>query len=328
MYDYELDRFKKDIHLVQFAVQRYGYARDRKESSRACHVLRHPPTDDKIVVRQGKDGHWTYFSVRDSSDNGTIIDFLQARGSRSLREVREELRRYLGMPQPEFELPSSKGHRGSAEERSPAEAFARASRAENSAYLNSRGIRPETLRDPRFSDTWRIGAHGNVFFVHRDDSGVVTGFEIKNRGFTGFATGGRKTAWQSLIRPDDRALVVTESAIDALSHYQLRPEPADRARYLSTAGAPSSSQWELLDRLFGRLPDRSAVIAAVDADNAGDKLAGALEDLTRRHNHLGFRRDAPTQAKDWNKVLERVEQCFVRSLPGLVPARERSGPAR
>lgn len=42
--------------------------------------MRHPSTDDKIVIRVEGDGHWTYFSVRDARDNGTIIDFLQ-RGS-------------------------------------------------------------------------------------------------------------------------------------------------------------------------------------------------------------------------------------------------------
>jgi hypothetical protein len=73
MYDPELDRFKRDTHLVGFAVQRYGYVRDRRESSRACHVLRHLGPNDKIVVRKSQDGHWTYFSVRDSGDNGTII---------------------------------------------------------------------------------------------------------------------------------------------------------------------------------------------------------------------------------------------------------------
>src|ERR1022692_4958391 len=110
MYDDELDRFKRDIHLVQFAVDRYGYVRDRRESSRACHVLRHEKSDDKIVVRQSPDGHWTYFSVRDGRDNGTIIDFLQERGTRGLRDVREELRRYLGSPRPEFEPPQATPH--------------------------------------------------------------------------------------------------------------------------------------------------------------------------------------------------------------------------
>jgi hypothetical protein len=93
--------------------------------------------------------------------------------------------------------------------------LAGALRVDNSPYLHSRGIWPETLRDERFADTWRVGPRENVLFLHRDDTGHVTGFEAKNLGFTGFAAGGRKTAWQSVSWPDDRALVVTESAIDA-----------------------------------------------------------------------------------------------------------------
>ncbi len=313
MYDLELDRFKRDIHLVGFAVQRYGYVRDRRESSRACHVLRHLGSNDKIVVRQSPDGHWTYFSVRDSGDNGTIIDFVQARGARSLREAREELRQYLGTSPPEIDLPRA-APLASRDTRSAAEAFDRALRADNSSYLNERGLRRETLTDARFADTWRIGPRQNVLFAHRDDDGIVTGFEIKNRGFTGFATGGRKTAWQSEARPEDRVLVIAESAIDALSHHQLHPEHAAGARYLSTAGHPSCSQIELLDRLFSRLPGASTVVAAVDADSAGETFARGLHELTRRHSTLAFRRDAPTAAKDWNEVLQRVEYDFIRSL--------------
>ena len=79
MHDSELHRFKTDIDLVQYAIDRYGYQRDRRESSRACHVLRHAVTNDKIIVRKASDGHWTYFSVRDDRDHGTIVDFVQAR---------------------------------------------------------------------------------------------------------------------------------------------------------------------------------------------------------------------------------------------------------
>jgi Toprim domain-containing protein/uncharacterized protein DUF3991 len=310
MYDHELDRFKRDIPLVQFAVQRYGYVRDRRESSRACHVLRHLGSNDKIVVRQSLDGHWTYFSVRDSGDNGTIIDFVQARGLRSLREAREELRQYVGTPQPELDLPRE-APQAAGDARSAAELFARARRAGNSFYLNERGIHRETLADARFADTWRIGPRENVFFAHRDDAGVVTGFEIKNRGFTGFATGGHKTAWQSAARPQDRALVITESAIDALSYHELHPEHAGATRYLSTAGHPSRGQVELLDRLLSRLPDASTVVAAVDADSAGETYARGLQGLTHRHSTLAFRRDAPTAGKDWNEVLQRGD----RKLP-------------
>ena len=49
--------------------------------------MRHPTTDDKIVIRRDDDGHWIYFSVRDNFDHGTVIDFVQRRGSRNLGEA-------------------------------------------------------------------------------------------------------------------------------------------------------------------------------------------------------------------------------------------------
>ena len=105
MHDSELDRFKTDIHLVQYAIERYGYQRDRQESSRASHVLRHPASNDKIIVRTAPDGHWTYFSVRDERDQGTIVDFERARGRHvSLGHVRHELRHWLGKARPDFDF--------------------------------------------------------------------------------------------------------------------------------------------------------------------------------------------------------------------------------
>jgi hypothetical protein len=59
--------------------------------------MRHPITDDKIVLRLDGDGHWTYFSVRDERDNGTIVDFLQRRGCLTLGAVRQEVRAWSGM---------------------------------------------------------------------------------------------------------------------------------------------------------------------------------------------------------------------------------------
>src|ERR1700722_11940108 len=101
MFDPELDRFKSDIHLVQYAIERHGYQRDRRESSRASHVLRHPANNDKIIVRRASGGHWIYFSVRDDRDHGTIIDFVRIRERvNSFGELRDELRRWLGIAPP------------------------------------------------------------------------------------------------------------------------------------------------------------------------------------------------------------------------------------
>ncbi len=315
MHDSELHRFKTDIDLVQYATDRYGYQRDRRESSRACHVLRHAVTNDKIIVRKASDGHWTYFSVRDDRDQGTIVDFVQARARHgSLGHVREELRHWLGTSRPIVDYGVPFAPAAPVDRRPPAATFAAARNADNSPYLNTRGIRPETLRHPRFAGTWGLDRRKNTLFVHTTAAGEVTGFEIKNRGFTGFATGGTKSAWQSKARPTDSALVVTESAIDALSYFQLHPGERDHTRYLSTGGAPSTRQIGLLDRVFAQLPPQSRVIAAVDSDDAGVKLARRIETLARERAHVTFQRHSPSPAKDWNDVLQQVERPYIRAL--------------
>ncbi len=309
MYDPELDRFKSDIHLVQYAIERCGYQRDPRESSRVSHVLRHPANGDKIVVRRAPGGHWIYFSVRDDRDNGTIVDFVGKRERvSSFRELRDGLRRWLGIAPA---LPVDWSPRPSApapDRRSVFRAFAVAREVTDSPYLRERGLHLETLRDPRFAGTWRQDARGNALFAHRDDAGELTGFEIKNRGFTRFAPGGTKSAWQSGVDADDRFAVVTESAIDALSYHQLHRDRADRGRYLSTAGAPGRAQLTILGSLFGNLRAGVTVVAAVDADDAGRKLAARLEELVRAHAHLKFERHEPVGAKDWNELVQNARR--------------------
>jgi hypothetical protein len=317
MYDAELDRFKRAVHLLRYAIERHGYQRDRTKSTRSSHVLGHPTTGDKVVVRLNTDGHWTYFSVRDDRDNGTVIDFVLRRTPRAtLGEVRKELRNFLRSPAPQPD--EWKAFSRPAPPRNPRDvelALASAGSAETSAYLESRGLARETLSSARFAGTWRIGTRNNVLFPHRDAAGVLTGFEMKNRGFTGFSTGGTKSAWQSHARPDDRGLVLAESAIDVLSYYQLHQPEALAYRFLSTAGAPSARQLTLLEHIFSRLPTGSAVIAAVDRDPAGDWYAKQYAWLVGLHAHLSFRRHSPERDKDWNDVLRRsLARPFAQDL--------------
>src|ERR1017187_7551223 len=89
----ELEVFKRKIELRQFVVS-LGYQMDRRENRRGSTVLRRGA--DKIVVKRNRNGHYVFFSVREDSDNGTLIDFLQRRQNLSLGAVRQILRPWIG----------------------------------------------------------------------------------------------------------------------------------------------------------------------------------------------------------------------------------------
>ena len=209
----ELKRFKSEINLTEFAAG-LGYRLDRRESSRGSAVMRHPVTDDKIVIaRDERDGHWIYFSVRDERDNGTIVDFLQRRGHRTIPEVSRELHSWIGGAASGV---ATEIHRAEVTVRTVdrdamAQAFAAAREVSNSVYLNRRGIRSETLALERFAGTFREDARRNVLFPHHDTDGFA-GFESKNHGWTSFSPGGVKALWQSKAFETDTRLVLCESA--------------------------------------------------------------------------------------------------------------------
>src|SRR5262249_38015548 len=106
-----------------------------------------------------------------------------------------------------------------------------------------RKIPADILCHPRFARCIRIDARGNAIFPHWNHAGL-SGFEVKNHGFTGFAPGGEKGIWASNTEDADTALVICETSIDALSHFALkRPEGT---RYASTAGSLNQTQPELI----------------------------------------------------------------------------------
>src|SRR5215467_6963441 len=101
--DTELDAFKREIDLRQFAIS-LGYQMDRRESWRGSTVLRRG--GDKIVVKRNSNGHYVFFSVREDKDHGTIIDFLQRRQHLNLGAVRKLLRPWIGRPATPMQFPA------------------------------------------------------------------------------------------------------------------------------------------------------------------------------------------------------------------------------
>src|SRR5271157_5127335 len=306
--DSELDAFKRKVDLRQFAVS-LGYTMDRRESWRGSTVLRRDA--DKIVVKRNHNGHYVFFSVRDDRDNGTIVDFLERRQNLNLGEVRQILRPWIGRPATPSQFPALEP---ASTNRMRVEcAYRRMANAQRYPYLErERCVPAAVLLSPRFRGRMRIDSRGNTVFPHFDAEGLC-GYEIKNRGFTGFAAGGQKGLWFSHTRPDDRRLVLAESTIDALSHASLFPDAGDQTRYASFGGKPNSKQPGLLQSTIAKLPEGSEILAAFDADEAGRMLVEvvrrAVANVVSRTERVDliFQAHLPAQeGDDWNQVLQRT----------------------
>jgi hypothetical protein len=239
MVDSELESFKINIDLRAYAAGQ-GYELSLKESSKGVWMMRHPVTGDKIAIKSQKDGHYVYFSNRDGRDNGSIIDFVKNRKRIRLGAIRKELRLWIGQPPvpvPDFPpLPKNAKDRRKVET-----AYVRMRDAVTGhPYLErERALPGALLALDRFAGRVRMDDRGNAIFPHFDAQGL-SGYEIKNAGFTGFASGGSKALWLSHEFPDDIRLVFCESAIDApvcLHWRQTQPSAtgARQSRYCTNA---------------------------------------------------------------------------------------------
>lgn len=297
----ELDVFKSGINLTEYAAS-CGYELDRRESSQNSAVMRHE-CGDKVIIAKSAGGDWIYFSVRDERDNGTIIDFLQNRGGGTLGQVRQSLREWLGGPR--NTIPQSSFLREicpvSHDRRSVLMSWEMARFMALVPYLVGRGIGPSLLNLPRFVDCCRVDGRGNVLFPHHDLQGLC-GFEIKNRNFTGFASGGVKGLWCSRCSSSDKTLVLTESAIDAFSFHALNPD--ETTRYMSTGGTLNPQQPALIRGALARIPQGSKVLLAFDLDPAGAKLAQEVRALVPSSVEVGRPHPPIKAGKDWNDALK------------------------
>ncbi len=300
MFDPELESFKTSIDLRAYAAGQ-GYDLDRKESWRGSAVMRHA-NGDKIIISRKPDGHYTFFSVRADQDSGTIIDFIQKRKGLSLGAIRKELRVWQGMPATALphlpELPRTSKDRDAVHAR-----YASMTVAHWHQYLEQeRAIPALALQYWRFDGRIKTDRHSNAVFPHFDNDGLC-GYELRNADFKGFASGGTKGLWLSKTGSADRRLVMCESAIDAVSFAVLFPD--GHARYASIGGKLNPTQPDLIRAQVNLLPHGAEVVAAMDADDAGRQLAGAIQNSLSAAGRpdLTFRRQEPEGFKDWNDQL-------------------------
>ena len=208
MHDDELHRFKSGIHFLKYAAERYGYQRDRRERQRL--EPRAPPSSDGRQDRRApRPATGTGPTLRSATIATTAprVELIRNGTDASLLgSVREELRSWLGMARPVPQALEPPRRSLPAQQRPFAEVFAGGAcvASDMRLPLQSRGpspMRPCRIRALRRAPGASTRREYVVLFDHRDDTGTLTGFEVKNRKIhEGFAAGGSKSAWQSASR--------------------------------------------------------------------------------------------------------------------------------
>jgi len=163
-------------------------------------------------------------------------------------------------------------------------------------YLaRERGL-PLKLLEPLIqSGTIYADARANAVFLLRTETKRPVGAELRGtsgRGWRGLAPGSRKDlGFFGLLNPPPGALILCESAIDALSCRTLHPELS----CVSTAGARPNPSW-----LRSLLKAGRQIYCGFDNDAAGEQMARTMIAL-----HPTIRRLRPA-AHDWNDQLKAL----------------------
>lgn len=293
----EFKRFKREINLGEYLIND-GFSVDKNKSSKNCLVLKNDAT--KFLVGIDKDtSHYFYSNVNNPQDKGSIIDYLQNHKNLSFPEIRQELRGYVSdsfysitTNTPAVIQPSTHDTQKISSK------IASFDTVNESEYLAERGISKETLNSHRFSGTILADEKSNLIFPHRDKDGY-SGYEIRTENGKFFSSGGSKGLWFSKFYQEDKTLVICESQIDALSHYQLFQD--SHTRYITTGGSLSNKQKELLEIACEKSSQRvNQIVLANDNDSGGRKIDQQIKESMP---NIEFQIQKPTQHKDWNKML-------------------------
>ncbi|GAB3879448.1 hypothetical protein GCM10028824_42960 [Hymenobacter segetis] len=290
----ELERFKRDIDLVDYA-QRQGYT-IKKESRRGD--WHHLVKDEEHVIVTRKGDHQVYLNTGDDRDAGSIIDFAKTRGGDghglNLGQVRQQLREYLdGAPAPArvYATPPDPARLSSLPVGEP-ELEARQAEEErrtrlisevlgvkkeltDRSYLHGRGITDETLDSPAFQGrifTAQQNEHKNTAFPLYNEHGLAS-VEQKNEHYKSLLPLPKNGIWVS--HPTDgkdtpvERVVVSESAVDSLSHFQLKHgQDPKNTLYVATSGTPTEAQVALIQRVIDKQQPQEVVLAN-DRDAGG-----------------------------------------------------------
>jgi hypothetical protein len=276
------NQVKKDINLVDLVLT-LGYQHNRAKSGLDVEKGKFHTFDyrgnsrlDQVIIYKAPSGDFLYFNRADDRDKGSVIDFLKHRienpridgisaapGKNIWASVIENARRFLNLPAPartnapQLQRAIEPVQHG---DNYVPDFLQKTTPLNDARYLVARGLSAETLASSHFVGRILNHHHSGQTKDGREYSFVntafpqvyndrIVGLEIKANGFKGQAADSLNSSalWLSNSGPRTNTLIVSESAIDSLSHYQLK-RPAN-ALYASTSGQLTDNKIAEIKRL-------------------------------------------------------------------------------
>ena len=306
---HDFSRYKSEINLSHYAAS-LGYELDSRKTTKSSLVMKHTNGDKVIISKRGS--NYVYFSVSDDKDNGTIVDFIRKRTTKTFPEIGQELQKWVkggGNIISNIPLAPAIQEQEYNPERIKA-LFSRMTPLKWDKYLeNTRKIPQSTLKNPLFAGRIYRDTYGNVVFPHFDHMGVC-GLELKNTDKGVFVRGSAKGLWTSTINLNAQALVITESPIDGLSYFTLFPElQKSGVVFVSVSGGLRPHQVQLIIDLIKKLSQLQKIILAVDHDAGGEKIQKTIRDGVKNAGVFvgNMLTHVPEKiGDDWNEVLKNM----------------------
>ena len=317
--DQEIEELRAGVNCATLLEHR-AWELDRTQSTRHCWKYR-CCADGLVIVNHGGLGWWDPRSQA-KGDVFALAQFLDP--GLNFGQVRHLLRTLSGIAPafPAFLV----ARKEKKPELPPAERWtSRRTLTRGSptwCYLaRTRALEVPVLIAAARADVLREGPYGSAWFAHRDAAGQIVGIEMRGPEYRGFSADGDKTLFQLPGRlptssvPATR-LVVCEAPIDAMSLAGIERLRADTL-YVATAGGMGPHTITELKSLLQELATRpgSVLVAATDADAAGEHYAHQLVELAAAARMRSGRILPFGGLKDWNQVVVTRRQAAVDALP-------------
>ncbi len=280
----DIENIKINLDFVGLA-ENNGYIINHKASSKLTTVLHNENTGSKISISRNSNNHFVFYDFKPPSfgkTKGTVIDFAQTylnldypKALHFLKNYNEKTRGIVTYDQT-FQAKAEKT-------KTVSDDYFSFKPLRYTKYLNERGISNETLFSPMFKNNIGekdfISSSGNPYntvvfpMYHKISGNKVVGLEKKSAFFSGtFENSDKKSSfWKSTPISSKPDLIIVESGIDALAHFELNKNT--NAFYIGSNGYLSPERIGILkDYISRREKQFNSFTLGMDNDVAGIKF--------------------------------------------------------